>query len=174
MEESITCNECGKSITGDYKFCSACGAVINDDHDPISPYDTSTIDQHKHMNTNGPSQTKLDKFGGSMASIICVVTGILALIVALFALITVTIGSSGNHVYFTTICLAVFAYQGFLGTLAVIGGIQASKRKRWGLALAGAFCSTFILVPMGLIPAIFGIIAIMQIMQSKEQFRDAG
>jgi hypothetical protein len=40
-----------------------------------------------------------------------------------------------------------------LGVLAIIGGIFALKRKRWGLALAGAIAGTVTFFPCG-IPAI--------------------
>ena len=40
-----------------------------------------------------------------------------------------------------------------LGTFGVVGGIFALKKKRWGLALAGAIAGTVVFMPVG-IPAI--------------------
>ena len=42
-----------------------------------------------------------------------------------------------------------------LGALAIVGGINALKRKRWGLALAGAIASTFTFFPCGIAAVIF-------------------
>jgi len=43
------------------------------------------------------------------------------------------------------------------GIIAIIGGIHALKRKRWGLALAGAICALF--GPAGFL-VIFGLLAV--------------
>ena len=43
-----------------------------------------------------------------------------------------------------------------LGVFTLIGGIYALRRRRWGLALAGAICATFPAAPVG-VPAIIFI-----------------
>ena len=40
-----------------------------------------------------------------------------------------------------------------IGVLGIVGGVSALKKKRWGLALAGAIAGTFTFFPIG-IPAI--------------------
>jgi hypothetical protein len=51
-----------------------------------------------------------------------------------------------------------------IGVLAIIGGIFAIKKKRWGLALAGAIAGTVTFFPCG-IPAI-----VLISMAKKEEF----
>jgi len=51
-----------------------------------------------------------------------------------------------------------------LGTVAVVGGIYASRRQIWALALAGSICA----LPAGLI---LGILAIVFIVRGKGEFK---
>jgi hypothetical protein len=53
-----------------------------------------------------------------------------------------------------------------LGVLAVVGGISALRRKRFGLSLAGAICA--------LPSVIFGILAVVFVSLSKREFGMAG
>jgi NADH:ubiquinone oxidoreductase subunit 6 (subunit J) len=41
------------------------------------------------------------------------------------------------------------------GVLSITGGIFCLKRKRWGLALAGAITSTVLFFPIGIIAVVF-------------------
>jgi hypothetical protein len=58
---------------------------------------------------------------------------------------------------FFTIITVIYVFMGIcsliLGVLAIIGGIFAIKKKKWGLALAGAIAGTVTFFPCG-IPAI--------------------
>ena len=47
------------------------------------------------------------------------------------------------------------------GIISLVGGIHAIKRRRWGLALAGAICS---------LPGIMGILAIIFVSLGKKEF----
>lgn len=51
-----------------------------------------------------------------------------------------------------------------LGVMAIIGGIQALKRKRFGLALGGAICGSVFM-------QVFGIPAVIFIALSKDEFK---
>ena len=42
-----------------------------------------------------------------------------------------------------------------VGTVAIIGGIFALKRRVWGLALAGAILAIFCMTPLGILAVIF-------------------
>ena len=50
----------------------------------------------------------------------------------------------------------------FLGILAVVGGISAIRRKRFGVSLAGAICA--------LISGILGILAVIFVALGKREF----
>lgn len=52
-----------------------------------------------------------------------------------------------------------------LGVMAIVGGVMALQRTRWGVALAGAICA--LLIPP---PFILGILAIVFIAVSREEF----
>ena len=59
-----------------------------------------------------------------------------------FTMMTVFYGAIG---LFMTLC----------GVLAIVGGVFALKRKRWGLALAGAVAGTVTFFPLGIAAIIF-------------------
>ena len=42
-----------------------------------------------------------------------------------------------------------------LGIIAIVGGVYALKRSKWGLALAGSICSLFCLWILGILAIIF-------------------
>jgi hypothetical protein len=52
-----------------------------------------------------------------------------------------------------------------LGIVAIVGGIFSLRRRVWGLALAGAICSLFLLYV-----TILGILAIIFVAMSKKEF----
>ena len=54
-----------------------------------------------------------------------------------------------------------------LGVVALLGGISALQRKRWGLALAGGIC---VLLPM---QTLLGILAIVFVALSRDEFNRA-
>lgn len=45
------------------------------------------------------------------------------------------------------------------GLIAIVGGIAAFKRRRWGLALAGSIAAIFGFFPVGIAAVIFTILA---------------
>ena len=53
-----------------------------------------------------------------------------------------------------------------LGTIALIGGICALKRRCWGMALAGAICS----LPMIPIGTPLGILVVVFVSKGKKEF----
>ena len=73
-------------------------------------------------------------------------------------------GDAGFYMFYLMFLVPYFLVFGVLSALAIIGGIYALKRERWGLALGGAIC--------GAIPSsIPGIIAIVFIAMSKDEFK---
>jgi hypothetical protein len=69
------------------------------------------------------------------------------------------------------ILVAVIATVITIGIVAVVGGIFALKRKRWGLALAGSICAIF---SLSLIPVLLNvplaIAAIVLVVLGKREF----
>ena len=58
----------------------------------------------------------------------------------------------GVHpIWFLIVGLAIFA----LGVVAIVGGVSAVRRGRFGLSLAGAICGLIPLNPLGLLAVIF-------------------
>lgn len=61
------------------------------------------------------------------------------------------------------ILVCVILFMAIIGTLSLVGGIYALKRKMWGLALTGSIASMF-----G--STVIGILAIIFIAMSKDEF----
>lgn len=55
----------------------------------------------------------------------------------------------------STALIAIAVVAIVFGIIALIGGINAIKRRRWGLALAGAILATPIMPPLGVLSIIF-------------------
>jgi hypothetical protein len=60
--------------------------------------------------------------------------------------------------------LGIAAVLLVLGIIAVVGGVNALQRKRWGLALAGGICA---LLPL---QTLLGILAIVFVAISRDEF----
>jgi hypothetical protein len=70
--------------------------------------------------------------------------------------------SNGYYYYpddfwaFITVFYVVIGVIGLLlGALGIVGGIYALRRKRWGLALAGAIASCLTFLPCGVVAVVF-------------------
>jgi len=61
------------------------------------------------------------------------------------------------------IVVALAAFPLALGIVAIIGGIYAMRRQKWGLALAGAICAL-------LVSSVLGIVAIIFVALGKDEF----
>ena len=59
-----------------------------------------------------------------------------------------------------------------IGIIAIVGGIYALKRQRWGLALAGAICAIVPPHPWGveISTPILGILAVIFVVKSRNEF----
>ena len=89
---------------------------------------------------------------GTTAGILTIIGGIVGIIFGSFAIFGTTLAAA----------LTGFAWIGAigggllaLGIVALIGGISTMKRKTWGLALVGAICALFPIVPLGVMAIIF-------------------
>jgi hypothetical protein len=96
------------------------------------------------------------------AGILTIITGVLALLFWIF--VAVGLGIAGTLAgmipgFPGASLLALVSVPGIiLSIVAIVGGIYATKRSVWGLALAGAICAFFPLPGLGWILAILAII----------------
>jgi hypothetical protein len=103
---------------------------------------------------------------GGVLSIVSGGIGVMGALSMLFVVLVLQY-TSGDYIYysngyyypddfwaFITIFYVVIGVIGLLlSALGIIGGIYALRRKRWGLALAGAIASCFTFFPCG-VPAV--------------------
>ena len=86
------------------------------------------------------------------AGILSIIGGIVGIIVGAIALVATALVAE---------LTGTFGMEGIgggliaLGIVALIGGICTSRRKKWGLSLAGAICAMFPIVPLGVLSIIF-------------------
>lgn len=105
------------------------------------------------------------------AGILLIVTGSLGILVTLTLTLILWAFSEGLAVGFgmpQNAPLFIILIFGILasvpGIIAVIGGIKALKRRRWGLALAGSICACLYF-------NVLGIPALVFLLLSKNEFR---
>lgn len=93
---------------------------------------------------------------GGLGSLICVLFMILVFSIAAMDSSYYYDGyryADGSFTVFMVIWIVFALFFVLLGTLGVVGGIFAIRRKNWGLALAGAIAGTITFFPVG-VPAI--------------------
>jgi len=123
----------------------------------------------------GQEEKKVEKtWKPTTAGILAIISGIIGcisgLVIAVFGgvaggiLSVIGLGGLGG------IVVAVGVTVLILGVIAIVGGVNAMKRKSWGLALAGSICAVFCLGPFA-IPTILGILAIIFVAIGKGEFR---
>ncbi len=97
------------------------------------------------------------------AGIFGLVGGIPLLVMALggAAVLGMVPEPEANRLAFLPMALFLpFALLGFLsGFIAIIGGISAINRRRWGLSVAGAIAAIFGFFPVGIAAVVFTILA---------------
>ena len=92
------------------------------------------------------------------ASILMIVGGFLGVI---FGIIVAAIGIPVGAVVAEILPVFGVFLEGIgpgliaLGIVAIVAGIVTRRRNKWGLALAGAICSLFPIVPLGVAAIIF-------------------
>jgi len=113
------------------------------------------------------------KRGGrtTVGGVFAVIGGLFGLLDGVMVILTKTLGG-------LSVVVAILLLT--LGTIALIGGGFAFKRRRWGLALAGAICSlssgsfefdaTILGIPYRPIVLILAILAIIFIALGKREF----
>lgn len=101
------------------------------------------------------------------AGILTIVSAAMKLITAIGAAIGLTIYTTGSDcsigISETAILIGIMVPFLVLGIVALIGGIYALRRKKWGMALAGSIAA---FLPSGII----GVVAIILVSISKNEF----
>jgi hypothetical protein len=110
---------------------------------------------------------------GGIFSIISGAFGVLGLlmivmVLVLFNYVSHNVRYSDLPPQFMDIMYITYGVMGIflaaLGVLAIVGGVFAVKRERWGWALAGAIASIFTFTPCG-------IVAVVLIAKSQAEFK---
>jgi membrane protease YdiL (CAAX protease family) len=93
------------------------------------------------------------------AGILCIIAGVLILVIIGWV-VDLNVGGPSHEGGYGVIFLALFfapisILLIILGIFAIVGGIYALKRRRWGLALAGSICVLIPGIALGGIGALF-------------------
>jgi magnesium-transporting ATPase (P-type) len=131
------------------------------------------------LNEEGGMETPVKKtWKSTLAGVLSIVAGVLssigflAMIVAVAAVGSSEVvldalrdaGFSGGVSLLQTILIIVAIFSAITATLALIGGIFALQRKRWGWALAGSIAAILCSWPLGIAATVFTAI-------SKDEFK---
>ena len=130
------CSKCGKEAIENAVFCASCGASV----------------------AVGQTPEKKRSFGDAIGMLDFADGGLKCF----FALVVAygIINQLSEHDYeFLAGALFLMAVAAILGILAMVGGICALRRKRWGWALAGAVGGVLPFFPLGIASTILTIMA---------------
>ena len=169
------CVRCGRAI------CANCLRTVGDSYYCVSCVLAAEMAADRFDRTMSPPVTgrsgKLTAGG-----VLSIVGGSLNLLVLLgLVMLLLATTASSNSVAFwdygatDLLILAVFLLLPLgLSLLSIIGGICALRQNKWGLALAGAICGTCGTLPLlayGLPLVVLGILAIIFVAMSKDEFK---
>lgn len=112
----------------------------------------------------------MDANKATIAGILDITAGILGMVGAIPLLVLGLGGAAvlgmvpepeANRLAFLPVALFLpLALMGFVaGLVAIVGGISAVNRKRWGLALAGSIAAIFGFFPVGIAAVVFTVLA---------------
>ena len=132
------CRNCGRELTGTPEVCINCGAkpMAGTSFCPGCGAPTMPLTE---VCTKCGSQvaktTKEKTWKPTVAGILCIIAGAIGVISGIA--LAVFFASSGAG-WFGAVTGAPLT---ILGIVAIVGGIYALRRRRWGLALAGSICT---------------------------------
>ncbi|MEJ2739335.1 MAG: hypothetical protein P8105_05850 [Dehalococcoidia bacterium] len=102
------------------------------------------------------------------AGILTIISAAIKLITAIGAAIGLAVYTTGSHcsigISETAILAGIMVPFLILGVVALIGGIYALRREKWGMALAGSIAAF-------LPTSILGVVAIIFVAISKKEFK---
>jgi uncharacterized BrkB/YihY/UPF0761 family membrane protein len=139
------CATCGKELPGNTNFCPGCGARVAESQ-PRKKTALSTV------------AGILDIVAGGFG-----VIGVLVMTIAMIALANDPDRHAPDEVDPIIVLVAMTVPLAILTALAIVGGIYALRRKKWGMALAGAIAAA---LPFSLM----GIAALVLTALSRDEF----
>jgi len=144
MAGTSFCPDCGAQTAPAVETCSNCGAGLG------------KVSRPRTWKTRA-------------AGVIAIVSGVLAVTEWVwFAVIEIL---ADNLSALGGIVAAAFIVAIGTGIVAIIGGVFALKRRRWGLALAGSICAIFAVVFLPILVNVpFAIAAIVLIVLGRGEF----
>jgi hypothetical protein len=172
------CRNCGRELTGNPEICTNCGAnpTAGTSFCPACGAPTTPLtDICAKCGMRLAKTIKRNTWKTKTAGILAIVVGAVGVVewVAVAALVTLTGGwlAIGDLLGSGGIVAVVVAIVIAIGIVAIVGGVFALKRKRWGLALAGSICALFSLffIPI-LLNVPLAIAAIVLVVLGKGEF----
>lgn len=172
------CRNCGKELTGSLEICPSCGAkpMAGTSFCPGCGAPTAPLTEIcTNCGVRIAKAIKGKTRKPTAAGILAIVAG------GVGAAEWITLAVLGISVWgwlsldsladLRGILVAVIATVITIGIVAVVGGIFALKRKRWGLALAGSICGlfSFVFVPV-LVNVPLAIAAIVLVVLGRGEF----
>lgn len=139
------CPKCGKEVSGSPTFCPSCGARVAESQ-PAKKTMLSTV------------AGILDIVAGGLGLL-----GVFIMTIAMIALANDPYRHEPDEVDPIIVLVAITVPLAILGILAIVGGIYALRRKKWGLALTGAIAAS---LPFSLM----GIAALILTALSRDEF----
>ena len=147
------CRNCGKELTEAPEFCLNCGAKPMSGRSfcpvcgaPTTPLAETCTKCGARLAKAIKGKTRKTTTAGILAIVagaICVTELVMLAALGIFKWGWLSLdGFRGPGVIVTAAIAVVVA----IGIVAIVGGIFALKRKRWGLGLAGSICATFSLI----------------------------
>ena len=172
------CRNCGKELEGTPEFCVNCGAkpMVGTSFCPGCGASTTPVTE---ICTNCGVQVakaiKRKTWKPTAAGILAIVVGAIGVIewiaVAVLGILAWGLVPMGSLNGVGGIIAAVVAIEITIGIVAIVGGVFALRRKRWGMALAGSICAffSFLLIPL-LLNVPLAIAAIVLVIMGKGEF----
>lgn len=172
------CRNCGKELAGPTEVCVNCGAdsVTGTSFCPGCGAPTTPLTE-----TCTNCGTRLGKaiqgktWKTRAAGVLVIVSGVLGVTewvtVAVLEVLALGWWPMGSLAGLGAIVAAAFTIAIATGIVAIVGGVFALKRRRWGLALAGSICAIFsvIFVPV-LLNLPLAIAAIVLVVLGRGEF----
>jgi hypothetical protein len=172
------CRSCGKELTGSPEFCMNCGAkpMAGTSFCPACGAPTTPLTEIcTECGVRLDKAIKEKTWKTRTVGILAIVAGAVGVTewVAVAVLEILALGwlPMGGLLGLGGIVAAAVAIEITVGIVAIVGGIFALKRRRWGLALAGSICVMFcfIFVPI-LLNVPLAIAAIVLVVLGKGEF----